>query len=177
MDSIQHQVASAELNIALKAATNLRTHQRNNIEVLGVHPAAWKPHLEKAGVNKTYIKNLMFQVLMAKNLMACRVDLAQKNLQMIKDTRNEFGALIFDHAHLLSDKEYQYFLDNVMVNYNHCKDLYTVFKDLHEKGLEWECHTCDSEEHWKEIARKKEQKGWTATHHELKFSLLKPEPK
>ena len=177
MDSTQHKIASAELNIALKAATNLRTHQRNNIEVMTGRGGLWKAHLVKAGVDKAYIKNLMFQMLMAKNLMACRVDLAQKNLQMIKDTRNEFGALIFDHAHLLSDKEYQYFLDNVMVNYNHCKDLYTVFKDLHEKGLEWECHTCDSEEHWKEIARKKEQKGWTATHHELKFSLLKPEPK
>ena len=135
MDS--KQLARAELNIALKAATNLRTHQRNNIEVLGVHPAAWKPHLEKAGVNKTYIKNLMFQVLMAKNLMACRVDLAQKNLQMIKDTRNEFGALIFDHAHLLSDKEYKYFLDNMMNNYKICKEFYEGMKDLHEKKLRW----------------------------------------
>ena len=164
MNSTQHQVASAELNIALKAATNLRTHQRNNIEVLGVHPAAWKPHLEKAGVNKAYIKNLMFQVLMARNLMACRVDLAQKNLQMIKDTRNEFGALIFDHAHLLSDKEYQYFLNAVMVHYNHCKDLYTVFKDLHEKGLEWECHTCYSAEEAENVKKEQKRNGWTMSH-------------
>lgn len=126
------------LTLALEEATDLHTDERNNIKwMTEMDGIMWSDHLKKMKVDKPYIKNLMFKMLMAKNLLSCRVDLAQKNLQMIKDTRDEFGAMIFNHAHLLSDKEYQYFLDKVMVNYNDCKDLYTLFKDLHEKGLRW----------------------------------------
>lgn len=153
------------LTLALEEATDLYTDERNNIKLMTeMDGIMWPDHLKKMKVDKAYIKNLMFQVLMAKNLLSCRVDLAQKNLQMIKDTRDQFGALIFDHAHLLSDKEYQYFLDKVMVNYNDCKDLYTLFKDLHEEGLEWDCHVCYSAEEAEKVKKEQKRNGWTMSH-------------
>jgi len=134
MDSTQ--LARSELHCILEVIGAHHSTQYENIRVLK-HPESWKPHLVKAGVNKALVKNMMFQVLCDKNLMKCRIDLAQKNLKMIKETRDEFGALIFDHAELLSDKEYKYFLDNMMNNYKICKEFYEGMKDLHEKKLRW----------------------------------------
>jgi len=138
MDSkTQRKIAYDQLGYNLRRIASHHCDQSEGIRALKNPSHPWKAHLVKAGVDKALVKNMMFQVLCDKNLMSCRIDLAQKNLQMIKQTRDEFGALIFDHAELLSDKEYQYFLDKVMVNYNDCKDLYTLFKDLHEEGLRW----------------------------------------
>jgi len=169
MDSTQ--LARSELHCILEVIGAHHSTQYENIRVLK-HPESWKPHLVKAGVNKALVKNMMFQVLCDKNLMKCRIDLAQKNMKMIKETRDEFGALIFDHAELLSDKEYKYFLDSVMRDYEFCKQLYEGMKDLHKKGLKWTASL-----HTKETADEAMAKcpsGWTATHRNFEHLTSKP---
>ena len=138
MDSkTQRKIAYDQLGDNLRRIASHHCDQSEGIRALKNPSHHWKAHLVKAGVDKALVKNMMFQVLCDKNLMSCRIDLAQKNLQMIKQTRDEFGALIFDHAELLSDKEYKYFLDNMMNNYKICKEFYEGMKDLHEKKLRW----------------------------------------
>ena len=170
MDS--KQLARAELSYLLEHICAHHHHHHQHIRAMN-HPECWKPHLVKAGVNKAYIKNLMFQVIYDKNMMKCRIDLAQKNLKMIKETRDEFGALIFDHADLLSDKEYKYFLDSVMNNYKFCKETYEGLKDLHEKGLEWNASLHRGEAGVDE-AMAQCPSGWTATHKSIEHLTSKP---